>query len=314
VVDVNQTAKKIIGNVEKVIVGKRPQLILALVAWFSEGHILLEDVPGVAKTMLARALARSVGCSFKRIQCTPDLLPSDVTGASVFNQKTTEFEFRPGPIFAQLVLADEINRTTPRTQSSLLEAMAEGHVSVDGKTHVLDPPFLVIATQNPQEHFGTYPLPESQMDRFLMRVRLGYPGKDDEKRLLMTRGGGDPVDAVEPVADPARVRALQERVDAVRVDEALAEYALSVIDETRRSPQLALGVSTRGALAWYRAAQAHALASGRAFCVPDDLKSLGVPVLAHRVVLATQQDSLGKQREEAERVLGELLARVPVPE
>src|SRR5690242_1956380 len=198
-VEVTATAKKIIGNVEQVIVGKRQQIILSLVAWFSEGHILLEDVPGVAKTMLARALAASVGCSFKRIQCTPDLLPTDVTGVSIFNQKTTEFEFRPGPIFAQTLLADEINRTTPRTQAALLEAMAERRVSADGQTYTLKPPFLVIATQNPIDHEGTFPLPEAQLDRFLIRLSLGYPGIEEESRMLQRLQHGHPIDDLQPV-------------------------------------------------------------------------------------------------------------------
>jgi len=301
------------AQVARAIRGKPEAIRLALTTLLARGHLLVEDVPGVGKTTLARALARTLGGTFRRIQFTSDLLPSDILGVTFYEQAHARFEFRPGPIFANVVLADEINRTTPRTQSSLLEAMAEGHVSVDGKTHVLETPFLVIATQNPQEHFGTYPLPESQMDRFLMRVRLGYPGHDDEKRLLMTRGGGDPVDAVEAVADPATLRALQERVDAVKVDESLADYALSIVEETRRSPLLALGVSTRRPIAWYRAAQAHALVSGRAYCLPDDLKGLGVAVLAHRIALAAQQDSLVRSREESERVIADLLQRVPVP-
>jgi MoxR-like ATPase len=301
-------------NVSRAVRGKPEAIRLALVTLLARGHLLVEDVPGVGKTTLARALAKSLGGTFRRVQFTSDLLPSDIVGVTIFDQAAGRFEFRPGPIFANVVLADEINRTTPRTQSSLLEAMAEGHVSVDGKTHELDRPFLVVATQNPQEHFGTYPLPESQMDRFLMRIRLGYPGKDDEKRLLQTRGGGDPVEALAAVADPATIRAAQDRVDQIRVDDALADYALAVVEETRRSPLLSLGVSTRGAIAWYRAAQANALAAGRAYCVPDDLKGLGVAVLAHRVVLAAHQDSLTRQREESERVLAEILERVPVPE
>jgi MoxR-like ATPase len=313
VTGVAETLRSIEAEVSKAVRGKPEAIRLALTTLLARGHLLIEDVPGVGKTTLARALARALGGTFRRVQFTSDLLPSDIVGVSIYDQKSGHFEFRAGPIFAHIVLADEINRTTPRTQSSLLEAMAEGHVSVDGKTHVLDRPFLVIATQNPQEHFGTYPLPESQMDRFLMRVRLGYPGRDDEKRLLQTRGGGDPVEALEPVVDPSTVRELQERVDGVRVEEELAEYALQVVEETRSSPLCSLGVSTRGAIAWYRAAQAHALAAGRSFCVPDDFKGLGIAVLAHRVVLAAQQDSLGRQREESERVIAEILERVAVP-
>src|SRR5882724_847278 len=217
-VEVTTTAKKIIANVEQAIVGKRQQIILSLVAWFSGGHILLEDVPGVAKTMLARALAASVGCLFKRIQCTPDLLPTDVTGVSVFNQKTAEFEFRPGPIFAQIVLADEINRTTPRTQSALLEAMAERRVTVDGQSYTLKPPFFVIATQNPIDHEGTFPLPEAQLDRFLARLSLGYPSLDEESRMLLRLQKGHPIDDIGTVATAAEVVAAQDAIRGQHVD------------------------------------------------------------------------------------------------
>jgi MoxR-like ATPase len=310
---VSGTLRAIEENVGRAIRGKPGAVRLALTTLLARGHLLVEDVPGVGKTTLARALAKSLGGTFRRIQFTSDLLPSDIVGVTVYDQEARRFDFRPGPVFANVVLADEINRTTPRTQSSLLEAMSEGQVSVDGKTHHLDRPFLVIATQNPQEHFGTYPLPESQMDRFLMRIRLGYPSPDEEKRLLKTRGAGDPVDELEPVASADVIRALQDRVDAVRVDDSLADYAMAIVGETRRSPMLSLGVSTRGGIAWYRAAQAHALCDGRGFCVPDDFKALAVPALAHRAVLATQQDSLGRAREEAERVIGEILERVPVP-
>jgi MoxR-like ATPase len=307
------TVRAIAENIGRAIRGKPEAVRLALTTLLARGHLLVEDVPGVGKTTLARALARSVGGTFRRVQFTSDLLPSDIVGVSIYDQDAHRFEFRPGPIFANVVLADEINRTTPRTQSSLLEAMSEGQVSVDGKSYPLERPFLVIATQNPQEHFGTYPLPESQMDRFLMRIRLGYPAPDDEKRLLQTRGAEDPVEALEPVADAATLRELQDGVDRVRVDDSLADYAMGVVTETRRSPLLSLGVSTRGAIAWYRAAQAHALVDGRSFCVPDDFKTLAVPVLAHRTVLATHQDSLGKAREESERVIADILERVPVP-
>jgi MoxR-like ATPase len=305
--------RRVEENVARAIRGKPEAIRLALTTVLTRGHLLIEDVPGVGKTTLARALARSLGGSFKRIQFTSDLLPSDILGVSVFDQERGRFEFRPGPIFANVVLADEINRTTPRTQSSLLEAMQEGQVTVDTQTHVLDPPFLVIATQNPQEHFGTYPLPESQMDRFLLRIRLGYPGREDERRLIGERGGNDQVEALRPVTDGETVRALQNLVDGVRVDERLAEYALRVVEESRRSPILALGVSTRGAIGWYRAAQAYALIAGRDYVIPDDLKQLAIPALAHRVVLNTHQESLGRAREESERALTEILERVPVP-
>src|SRR5213080_2650799 len=227
--DVAATATKIVSNMEKVIIGKRPQLTLALAAYLCEGHILLEDVPGVAKTMLARALARSVGCSFKRLQCTPDLLPTDVTGVSVFNQKSTEFEFRPGPLFAQTVLADEINRTTPRTQSALLEAMAERRVTADGQTYTLKAPFLVIATQNPVDHEGTFPLPEAQLDRFLVRLSIGYPSLDEESKMLQRLQKSHPIDDLASVANAAEVLASQEAVREIHVDDKVRRYLLEIV-------------------------------------------------------------------------------------
>jgi MoxR-like ATPase len=299
--------------VSSVIRGKEEAIRLALTTLLARGHLLIEDVPGVGKTTLARAVARALGVTFRRIQFTSDLLPSDIVGVSIYDQETGRFELRPGPIFANVVLADEVNRTTPRTQSSLLEAMSDGQVSIDTQTHTLEAPFLVIATQNPQEHYGTYPLPESQMDRFLLRIRLGYPGRDDERRLLIERGGGDLVEDLRPVTDAGTVQALQALVDEVRVEERLVDYALAVVEETRRSPLLALGVSPRGAIAWYRAAQAYAIVSGRDYALPDDLKRLAVAALAHRVVLHSHQESLGRARDEAERVLGDILDRVPVP-
>ena len=311
--EAGNTILRLEQNVASVIRGKPEAIRLALTTLLARGHLLIEDVPGVGKTTLARSLARSLGGTFRRIQFTSDLLPSDILGVSIYDQESGRFEFRPGPIFANVVLADEINRTTPRTQSSLLEAMSDTQVSVDGRTHALEPPFLVIATQNPQEHFGTYPLPESQMDRFLLRVRLGYPAPDDERRVLIERGGADPVDALRPVVDLGTVLAMQDLVEGVRVDEQLVDYAMRVIGESRRTPLLALGVSTRGGLAWYRAAQAYAMVAGRDYCVPDDFKQLAVAALAHRVVLGAQQDSLGRAREEAERALGEILERVPAP-
>ncbi len=300
-------------NVARALRGKPEVIRLGLTALLARGHLLVEDVPGVGKTTLARALARSLGGTFRRIQFTSDLLPSDILGVTVFDRESGRFEFRPGPIFAQVVLADEINRTTPRTQSALLEAMSEGQVSLDGQTHKLERPFLVIATQNPQEHYGTYPLPESQMDRFLLRIRIGYPAHDDERRLLLERGADDPVESLTAVTDAAELRGLQDQVDQVRTDDRLADYALEVVEETRRSPHISLGVSTRGVLAWHRAARAFALVSGRDYCVPDDFKRLALPVLAHRLVLGAPQDGAGRARDEAERALGEILERVPVP-
>jgi MoxR-like ATPase len=300
-------------SVDRALRGKEGAIRLAITTLLARGHLLIEDIPGVGKTTLARALAASVGGTFRRIQFTSDLLPSDITGVSIFDTVNRTFELRKGPIFANVVLADEINRTTPRTQSALLEAMSEGQVSIDDATHLLPPPFMVLATQNPVEHFGTYPLPESQMDRFLLRIHLGYPSRDVERSLLRDRGGGDPVAALGPVIDHATLRAAQDAVELVRVDDALIDYAMSVIEETRRSPAIAIGVSTRGALAWYRAAQAHAFCDGRAFCVPDDFKILAVPALAHRVTLPSAHESLGRARSEAERAIADVVARVAVP-
>jgi MoxR-like ATPase len=299
--------------VARVIRGKPDAIRLALTSLLARGHLLIEDIPGVGKTSLARALAAAVGGSFRRIQFTSDLLPSDIVGVSIFRADQHVFEFRRGPIFANVVLADEINRTTPRTQSALLEAMSEGQVSIDDQTHPIGQPFLVIATQNPTEHFGTYPLPESQMDRFLLRIRIGYPARGEESQILRERGGADPVAAIEPVIDHRTLLALQDTVEDVAVSDPLVDYAMNVVEATRAAPSLAVGVSTRGALNWYRAAQAHALASGRQFCVPDDFKSLAAPALAHRVVLSAPTDSLGRARDEAERLIAELLARVAVP-
>ena len=299
--------------VAQVIRGKDRAIQLALTALLARGHLLIEDIPGVGKTTLARTLAAALGGSFRRIQFTSDLLPSDILGVSIYRADQHTFEFRRGPIFANVVLADEINRTTPRTQSALLEAMSEGQVSIDDHTHSLEPPFLVIATQNPTEHFGTYPLPESQMDRFLLRLRLGYPGRDEERQILRERGAGDPVAAIEPAIDHATLAELQDAAAAVTVSEPLLDYAMEIIEQTRTSPDLAVGVSTRGALAWYRAAQAHALVAGRPYCIPDDFKELAAPALAHRLTLANPVESLGQAREESERVVAALVARVPVP-
>lgn len=278
-------ANKIIANVEKVIVGKRQQLTLALVAWLCEGHLLLEDVPGVAKTMMARALARSVGCTFKRLQCTPDLLPTDITGVSIFNPKTTEFEFRPGPIFAQIVLTDEINRATPRTQAALLEAMAEARVSVDGQTYALKPPFFVVATQNPIDHEGTFPLPEAQLDRFLMRLSVGYPSLEDENKMLEKLQHGHPVDELTPVATAAELVACQQQVREVFVDEKVRRYLLEIVHATRRHEALALGASPRASIALFRTGQALAALQNRDFVMPDDIKRVAPPVLGHRLIL-----------------------------
>jgi MoxR-like ATPase len=284
-VDVATTASRIIANIEKVVIGKRNQLTLCLVAYLCEGHILLEDVPGTAKTMLGRALARSVGCTFKRIQCTPDLLPTDVTGVSIFNQKTTEFEFRPGPLFAQTVLADEINRTTPRTQSALLEAMAERRVTADGQTYTLKPPFLVIATQNPIDHEGTFPLPEAQLDRFLIRLSLGYPTLEEEGKMLQRLQKSHPIDDLASVANAAEVLACQEAVRDVHVDDKVRKYLLEIVQATREHNEVLLGGSPRASIALFRTAQAMAIINGREFVLPDDVKKMVMPVLGHRVIL-----------------------------
>jgi MoxR-like ATPase len=303
------------ANVARVIRGKPAAIRHAVIALLARGHLLIEDVPGVGKTTLARALAISVGGTFNPIPFTSDLLPSDILGVSVLDPKSGQFEFRRGPIFANLVLADEINRTTPRTQSALLEAMNDGQVSVDGRTYPLESPFLVIATQNPEEHYGTYPLPESQMDRFLLRIRIDYPSPEDEKRILLEMPGR-PTEALaelEKVMHLGHVRALQNAAEAVHLAPELAEYVVAVARETRRSPYLALGVSPRGALSWRNAARAAALADGRTYVLPDDLKALALPVLAHRVVPASPADGLGRVRQDVERVLTDVLERLPLP-
>ena len=308
--DINQTAKKIIANVEKAIVGKRSQLILSLVAWLCEGHILLEDVPGVAKTMLARALARSLGCTFKRIQCTPDLLPTDVTGTSVFNQKTTEFEFRPGPVFAHVLLADEINRTTPRTQAALLEAMGESRVTVDGTTHQLGPPFLVIATQNPVDHEGTFPLPEAQLDRFLMKFSLGYPTMEDELKMLEMLQHSHPIDSLEPVVSAEELVACQRACREVYVDDKVRRYIMQIVHDTRSHEDVHLGGSPRASLAMFRTSQAMASLRGRNFVLPDDVKRVAGPVLTHRMILKPESRL---RKITPGSVVDEIVADIAVP-
>lgn len=310
VVAVSEVAKKIIGNVEKCIVGKRKQLVLSLVSWFSGGHILLEDVPGVAKTMLARALAKSVGCDFKRIQCTPDLLPTDITGASIFNQRTAEFEFRSGPIFTQILLADEINRTTPRTQAALLEAMAEARVTVDGVTHVLNAPFLVIATQNPVDHEGTFPLPEAQLDRFLMKFTLGYPSVEEEFRMLQMLEKSHPLDSLSAVSSAAELLACQEAIKDVFVDAKIRNYILEIVHDTRHHGDLVLGGSPRASIALFRTSQAMAAIRGRDFVQPDDVKRVAAPVLAHRLVVKPES-RLRKVTSEA--IVESILSEIAVP-
>ncbi len=287
---------------------------LATVTLLAGGHLLVEDVPGVGKTTLAQALAQAIDCTFQRIQFTSDLLPSDVIGLSVYDERSGSFEFKHGPIFANIVLADEINRTTPKTQSALLEAMAEGHVTVEGMTYRLRAPFMVVATQNPVEHHGTYPLPESQVDRFMLRLRIGYPAPDVEKEILRDRAHGDPLETLRPVMTGEEVVELQRAVQTVSVDDALVDYLMRVVSATRESETLDLGVSPRGTLALFRAAQAYALTEGRDYCLPDDVKRLVLPVFAHRLVVNSRfSSSLHRRSEEAEEVLREIMKTVSVP-
>ncbi len=289
--------ERLAGNVEQVLIGKRDVIDLVIVALLVEGHILFEDVPGTGKTMLARAFATSLGGDFKRIQFTPDLLPNDVTGVSVYNQKTQEFEFRPGPAFTNVLLADEVNRATPRTQSALLESMAERQVTVDGETRVLPRPFVVMATQNPIEYEGTFPLPEAQLDRFLMRLQLGYAALDDERRILDTLRGEHPIDQLRQVADPQELLIHQHRVWAIHVEASVRDYILAIARATREHPELTLGASTRGALALYKAAQALAAMQGREYVLPDDVKRLAAPTLGHRLILRPESTLRGRTPE-----------------
>jgi MoxR-like ATPase len=284
-IDITAVSRRIIANVEQVVVGKRQQIVQVLVAWFCEGHVLLEDVPGVAKTIMARAFAKTVGCTFKRIQCTPDLLPTDVSGGSIFNQKTSEFQFRPGPLFAQIVLADEINRATPRTQSSLLEAMAESSVTIDGETHRLKPPFLLIATQNPIDHEGTFPLPEAQLDRFLVKLSLGYPSLDEESQMLDMLKREHPLEKLQPVITADQLAACQRAVRTVHVDPKIRRYITEIVHATRGHHDVRLGGSPRASIALYRTSQAVAAIRGRAYVEPDDVKQVVPSVLAHRIIL-----------------------------
>ncbi|HYJ47598.1 MAG TPA: MoxR family ATPase [Pyrinomonadaceae bacterium] len=299
--------------VERVIKGKPEAVRLAIVTLIAGGHLLVEDVPGVGKTTLAQALARALDCTFQRIQFTSDLLPSDVIGLSVYNQHTGVFDWKPGPVFANVVLADEINRTTPKTQSALLEAMAEGQVTVEGMTHPLPGPFIVVATQNPIEHHGTYPLPESQLDRFMLRLRIGYPGIEDERQILRDRQRSEPLDEMRAVMAADDILTLQRQVTEVSVDDALVDYLMRIVNATRDTEMLDLGVSPRGTLALFRAAQALALTEERDYCVPDDIKRLVLPVFAHRLTVSSRFSSSLRRSEEAEAVLKEIMKTVSVP-
>jgi MoxR-like ATPase len=309
----SQIVSQLQRAIARTIYGKEEAIQLALITLLARGHLLIEDVPGVGKTTLAQALAKSFHCTFQRIQFTSDLLPSDVIGVSVYNPETRDFEYRTGPLFANVVLADEINRTTPRTQSALLEAMNEAQVTVDGKTLSLPQPFLVIATQNPVEHHGTYPLPESQLDRFLMRIKMGYPSPETEREILRKRANDDPLQSLEPVAGVQDVLAMQDAVMQVKVDTSLHDYALEIVTRTRQTDQLALGVSPRGTLMLQRAAQARAFLEGRDYCLPDDFKKLAVAVFSHRVVASSRHASLQKKSETTESVIREIVDSVPVP-
>src|SRR2546426_760288 len=306
-IDLLQTA------IERVIRGKPEAVRLAIVTLLAGGHLLVEDVPGVGTTTLAHALARAPDCSFQRVQFTSDLLPSDVIGLSVYNQHDGMFEWKPGPIFANVVLADEINRTTPKTQSALLEAMAERQVTVEGITHALPSPFIVLATQNPIEHHGTYPLPESQLDRFMLRLRIGYPGVADEKLILRDREHAEPLDEMQPVMSAQDVLELQDAVSDVSVDDAIVDYLMRIVAATRSSDMLDLGVSPRGTLSLFRAAQALALTEERSYCLPDDIKRLVVPVFAHRLTVSSRYSSAMRRSEEAEAVLLEIMKTISVP-
>ncbi|MDP6421684.1 MAG: MoxR family ATPase [SAR202 cluster bacterium] len=305
-----QTAQDIIENVEKVIVGKPTSVELGVIALMCQGHALIEDVPGVGKTMLARSIARSVGCEFKRIQFTPDLLPTDVTGVSIYNQKSGEFEFRAGPIISQIVLADEVNRATPKTQSAMLEAMEERQVTVEGVTHEVPSPFMVMATQNPVEYEGTFPLPEAQLDRFLLSVSLGYPTTEEELAIIDGQLLAHPIDALQPVADARKIMELQESIKQVYVDDLIKQYVVSIVEATRVHPDIALGASPRGSLALFRGAQALAIIRGRDYALPDDVKELAVSVLSHRIIVSAAARMRGVDSSE---IIAATIDQVPVP-
>ena len=303
-------AERIITNVESVIIGKQREVRLALIALLCQGHVLIEDVPGVGKTILARSIAVSAGCNFRRIQFTPDLLPSDVSGVSIYNQKTGDFEFRPGPVVAQVVLADEINRATPKTQSSLLEAMEERQVTVDGVTHKMPEPFIVLATQNPIEYEGTFPLPEAQLDRFLLRIHLGYPSMTDEVLIMEGQQRQHPIDAIRRVTGPDEILSMQRAVKDVYVDPLIKQYIVAIVDTTRKHGSVYLGASPRGSLALYRTCQARALLDGRDFVVPDDVKELAYAALGHRIIVSP---SARVKNVTAQEVVEQALDRIPVP-
>jgi MoxR-like ATPase len=308
--DVQGIANRIVENVERVVVGKRQPVQTTVLGLLCQGHILIEDVPGVGKTVLAKSLSKSVGCRFQRIQFTPDMLPSDVTGVSVFNQKTFEFQFRPGPIHAQIVLVDEINRATPKTQSALLEAMEERQVTVDGQTFPLGPPFMVLATQNPIEYEGTFPLPEAQLDRFMLRIRLGYPTNEEEMEILDRQRRVHPIEAIEQVVSVEELLEAQEAIKEIYVDDLVKSYMVDLVRETRQHPDVYLGSSSRGALALYRLGQARAAMFGRDYVLPDDIKALARAALGHRIIVGP---AARIKDIEQEAIVEDILAKVPVP-
>ncbi len=310
---ITESLQKLQLAIETVIKGKPEAIHQSIVTLLAGGHLLLEDVPGVGKTTLAQTISRALDCSFQRVQFTSDLLPSDILGVSIFNQQTSRFEFQQGPIFANVVLADEINRTTPKTQSSLLEAMAEGRVTIENKTYDLPRPFLVLATQNPIEHHGTYPLPESQLDRFLMRIRIGYPAIENEKQILRSQSLNHPIEQMAPVMSAAEVLELQQAARRVKVDDSLLDYLMKIVEATRNSELLDLGISPRGSLALFRAAQALALTEERDYCLADDIKRLVIPVFSHRIIVNSRYSSRLRKGEEADGVLSEIVKNVPVP-
>jgi MoxR-like ATPase len=310
IVRAQDTAKTILDNVERVIIGKSNAIELAIVALISNGHLLVEDAPGVGKTMLARSLAKSLDCTFKRIQFTPDMLPGDITGVTVYSQKTNDFEFRPGSVMAQIVLADEINRASPKVQSALLECMEERQITVDGITHPMPSPFHVLATQNPIEYEGTFPLPETQLDRFVLRISLGYPSAADEVTIMENQQYSHPIEQLEPVANSDDVHLLQTAVKKIYVDDLVKQYIASLVEETRNHPSIFLGASPRGSLALFRTAQAYALMQGRDYVLPDDVKLLAEPVLAHRLIIRLTDSSRDKS---GRATVEELLETVPVP-
>jgi len=311
--DISKKIQDLIKNIEKVIKGKPDVVRLSIIALFARGHILIEDIPGVGKTTLAHCLATSLNCSFKRIQFTSDMLPADILGVSIYNPSSRNFEFKPGPIFSNIVLADEINRASPRTQSSLLEAMNESQVSIDRKTYILPQPFMVMATQNPLEYYGTFPLPESQLDRFLMRIRIGYPAPEDEKNIISLVSFDSGPKELSPVLNGEEVLEIQKAVEQVKVEESLIDYIWQIVDATRRSPLLGLGASPRGGIFLKRASQSLAFILGRDFVIPDDIKQMAIPVLAHRVIPNTRGEGFGKRRGDTDQIIKDIIDTISVP-